>query len=39
MTFLEDIILRNSCSTMPLKIVINNKFYVQIVPNDFHKNQ
>lgn len=37
MTFLEDVILRNSCSTMPLKIVVNNKFYVQLVPNDFHK--
>lgn len=22
---------------MPLKIVVNNKFYVQLVPNDFHK--
>lgn len=37
MTFLEDVILRNSCSTMPLKIVVNYKFYVQLVPNDFHK--
>jgi hypothetical protein len=37
MTFLEDVILSNSCSTMPLKIVVNNKFYVQLAPNDFHK--
>lgn len=37
--FLEDEIMRTSSPTISFKLIVNNKFYVTIIPNRFYKNK
>lgn len=37
--FLEDEIMRTSSPTIPFKLIVNNKFYVTVIPNRFYKNK
>lgn len=36
---LEDVIVRNPVRTNAFKLVVNGKFYVNIVPDTFHNNK